>query len=141
MSARRVRRIVAAALVLAALWPAVQHAIARQWGSDPWELFGWAMYSVVHPRIQLELAVRVDGEEHALRPAGTQGEQVRRWLRRRTALGRLVSEEAFARGLMEAHPDWDAVVLRMHHWRLDAETARLAVEVEERVVEREAELR
>ena len=128
MSARRVRRIVAAALVLAVLWPAVQHAIARQWGSDPWELFGWAMYSVVHPRIQLELAVRVDGEEHALRPAGT-------------ALGRLVSEEAFARGLMEAHPDWDAVVLRMHHWRLDAETARLAVEVEERVVEREAELR
>ena len=40
------RRLVAAGLLLFALWPPLHFALVRRYDVDPWKLFGFAMYSV-----------------------------------------------------------------------------------------------
>jgi hypothetical protein len=130
------RRALAALAGVALLWPALQHGLSRAFDSDPWELFGFAMYTVPHPRIQAELRVTVDGRERALRPAGSLRRELDAHLRRKTTLGRWVSDEAFARRLLDRHADWGAVTLVFHHWQLDRRSARWVVTLETRTVER-----
>ncbi len=130
MSARAVRRILAGLVGVVLSWPAAHFAMTRTWEMDPWELYGFAMYTVPHPRIQLEIRVTVDGRERPLHLAGSLREEVAAHTRLRTTLGRWVSDRDFARALLERHETWEAVTLVLHHWRLDRESARWKIDVE-----------
>jgi hypothetical protein len=95
------------------------------------------MYTVPHPRIQVELRVTVDGRQHALRTAGSLRRDVEDYARRKTTLGRWVSDDDFARSLLDRNPTWEAVTLVLHRWRLDRESARWRVRSESIAVRRE----
>ncbi|MGH0037077.1 MAG: hypothetical protein ACQGVK_18785 [Myxococcota bacterium] len=136
MSPRTRRRGLAIAVAVAFVWPALHFGLSRWAGSDPWELFGFAMYTVPHPRVQLELEVTVDGRDRPLRAAGSLRERIAAHARRKATLGRLVSDEAFVRGLLASHPSWEAATLTLHRWRLDLGSARWVVEPESIRVER-----
>jgi len=137
MTASKRRRALAALVAVAVLWPAAQHGLTRAFESDPWELFGFAMYTVPQPRLQGELRVTVDGRERPLRAAGSLRRDLNEHLRLRATLGRWVSDERFARRLLDEQRSWEAVTLVLRHWRLDPDTARWAVTEESRAVARD----
>lgn len=130
MSARVRRRWLAGIAAVALVWPGLHAALTRTAGSDPWELFGFAMYTVPHPRVQVELKVTVDGRLRPLRAAGTLRKEIDDYARRKATLGRMVSDEDFARRLLARNPGWQALTVVLHRWRLDRDSARWVVEPE-----------
>jgi len=112
-------------VVLVLLWPIPHRVLVETRELDPWELFGWAMYSVPHPRIEVGVRPIVGGVEREALLAGRNRELLRDWVRRRTTLGSWVREERLARDLLALNPSWEGVSVELVHWRLDPATARL----------------
>ncbi len=124
-SLERRRRTLCALLALLAIWPALHHVVARTQETDPWKLFGWAMYAAPPGRVQ----VRVDGDFRGeLRPLvmyGSARDARDRFATRRATLGRLASPEPLARAALDAHPQADAIVVVVRRWTLDRDSAKL----------------
>lgn len=108
-----------------ALWPAVHHGVARSFETDPWKLFGWAMYAAPPGRVQ----VRVDRvDEGGRRPLPLLGELARArdaFARRRASLGRLARADALARRVLDASPELREIVVVVRRWGLDRRSALL----------------
>jgi len=140
MSTAARRRVLAGLVGLAIGWPLLHHGLARWTAIDPWELFGIAMYTVPPPRVEVEVLVGMDGADRPLYTAGSLRRELAAFARRKSALGDWISEEDFARELLERQPDWEAVTLVVRRWRLDRATARLVVEPRRTRVERRTDV-
>ena len=133
----RKRRIVAIALLCFALWPLAQHGLVRAFGVDPWKLFGWAMYSAPGPmRTVRVVGVLEDGtalglDYRAYAPADERA--ISHFRHRRNALGSLASSDRLALSLLAGHPEWAGVWIGVLSLSLDADSARLMHDVQQRV--------
>ncbi len=125
MSSRGKQRFLASMLLALALWPGLHHILARRVGFDPWELFGWAMYSVPQARTQVRVEGLVDGEPQRLRISADEQEKIGAHARSRTTLGAWASGDALASELLTAHPEVEGVRVTYRRWSLDLETATL----------------
>ena len=121
-----IRRIAMLGVVIAvALWPAVHLALVARAGVDPWELFGWAMYSQPTARVQVRVDVERAGVVEPLRAMGAMRRQVEQFARSRTALGRLASPGALRTSVLASDASIDAVEMVLREVELDRESAML----------------
>jgi hypothetical protein len=129
------RRIVQVVLIGLALWPLAHYALVLRFGTDPWRLFGWAMYCVPGPMKTVRvIELSRDGGAREV-PRREQGEAVWRTVSRyrvlRQALGDLAGAEPTARRVLELRPDWEGVALPVLSLVLDRETATVHAAVEQ----------
>jgi hypothetical protein len=132
VSTRALRRTLAGTLLCLALWPAAHLGLARRCGIDPWELFGWAMYTTPTPRLGVEVREWRDGEARPLPVRFSTLERIERFRRSRLALGCLAPAEPFARELLAREPAAAGIELTLRRHAFDPATARFATR-EERV--------
>lgn len=131
-------RLIAILTTLVLAWPVAHLALVAGARVDPWEFFGWAMYSQPPARVQIRVDVERDGEAGPLRAmAGLRDAQVR-FAQARSRLGTLASPDAFVRQVFASDASIDAVELVMRRVRLDRETAILVADDETLRFERPA---
>ncbi len=127
---RRKRRLVSLFLVLFALWPLAQYALVRVYGTDPWKLFGWAMYCVPGPMKTVRVILIEEGGARRRLDFRRYTEEERRvadrFRERRRALGRLASPERLAAGMLELHPEAVGAIVAVLSFELDERTALLS---------------
>lgn len=137
MSPARRRALMMGTAAAVALWPVVHLAAVARYQIDPWEFFGWAMYSEPAARVQVRLDV-VRGEERApLRAMGALRERVVAYARRRTTLGELASAEGLVNAVFESDDSIDRVELTHRRISLDRSSAILVSEDETLAFSRE----
>jgi hypothetical protein len=112
-------------VMLVALWPAVHLALVARAGVDPWELFGWAMYSQTPARVQVRVDVERAGVVEPLRAMGMLRRQVEGFARSRTTLGRLASPDELLATVFTSDASIEAVELVLRDVKLDHESAML----------------
>jgi hypothetical protein len=131
------RRVVAAGVVLFALWPAVHRGLVAVFDANPWKLAGWAMYATPHFPSEVSLRLVRGGEE---RPVEDLSEWERalvdEFVERRYTLGRLASPETVARELLARSPEADAVVVEIATPYLEVSSAMIRERRERRVYRR-----
>ena len=133
----RTRRASIQALVVATLaWPLVHGLLVARFELDPWELFGWAMYSEPAPRVQVRVEVERSGEWKPLRAMGGLRRAVREYARRRTTLGRIASPDALVAEAFASDPTIERLRIVERRIRLDPGTAHLVGEAATRVIDR-----
>jgi hypothetical protein len=135
MSYAAKERAVAAALALLSIWPIGHFFLVRALDLNPWNWFGWAMYTTPAKRLVAEV-YGPDGRQ--LDPAKTTPEHGRRLLAaykrysdRYMELGAFTDADAFARACFEAYPGYATVTIRVYAVGVDRRTAS----VEKRAVE------
>jgi hypothetical protein len=137
------RKLVVAFLVCFALWPALQHALVRSQGVDPWRLFAWGMYSA--PGSMRTVRVVVLDSERPPRVLRTRNytpaeeEIITIYRTRRQALGRLASANGAAQELLALHPEWQGVALPVLSLTLDRQSARTMHSIAQHTTWRDAE--
>ncbi|MFT5050562.1 MAG: hypothetical protein ACI8QZ_001964 [Chlamydiales bacterium] len=128
------RRIVAGVLVLSAIWPTAHYFVIRRLGLNPWNWFGWAMYTQPSKRIRA----------HAFSPGGAtvtsmlgtvtkqQGDTIMRayrpWSILRLELGELAPPDDFARAILSVFSQWTSVRIEVERYALMRETASIGVD-------------
>ncbi len=121
------RRVLKGVLVALALWPAAQFALTQAWAVNPWKLFGFAMYSVPGPRVELELigvlpdgrGMRIDRRAYSPR----EHRLASRFLSYRSELGFLARGDELADGVLALRPEFESVVVHTRRYWIDPETA------------------
>jgi hypothetical protein len=123
------RRLLQGLVVVLALWPAVQFTLTRTHDVNPWKLFGWAMYSVPGPRLELRvIGLLADGRATLIPRQAYGGDERReaaRFFNYSAELGDLASSDALAQAVLAARPQLDAVVIGVLRYRIDPQTARI----------------
>jgi hypothetical protein len=115
-------------VLLVLLWPIPHRVLVETRGIDPWELFGWAMYSEPAARVQVRVD-RLRGEDVApWRAMGAQREAIRDFARRRTILGQLASPDALATRLLGEDAEAEGLRVVMRRIHLDPESRMLVAE-------------
>jgi len=114
-----------AVVMLVVLWPAVHLAVVTRAGVDPWELFGWAMYSQPPARVQVRVDIERAGVLEPLRAMGTLRRQIEAFARSRTTLGRLASPDELLAAVFESDDSIEAVELVLRDVKLDHDSAML----------------
>lgn len=122
------RRLVHAALAAFTLWPALQIALVKTQGLSSWKLAGWGMYAT--PQRQPGLVVRGITREGQRVPlaqplAPALREELARFQRWRSALGRLFEPTRLARAILASEPELARVELEVIELHLDPKTAML----------------
>lgn len=125
MSGSSRRRAMLAIIVFVLLWPVAHASLVARHGLDPWEFFGWAMYSLPAARVQVRVEVERDGETRPLRAMGEMRRRVRSFARRRTALGAFAPTESLAREIFAEDATIDAVIIVTREITLDPESSLL----------------
>jgi hypothetical protein len=120
-------------VVVVLLWPVAHRFLVETREIDPWELFGWAMYSEPAARVQVRVDLIRDGRREPLRAMGPLRDAVRAFARRRTILGTLAAPDALAARVLASRPDADGVVLVLRRVRLDPRSRML--EAQDRTIE------
>jgi hypothetical protein len=130
VQARRTAMAGIVALVL--FWPLAHMGLVAQAHIDPWEFFGWAMYSKPATRVQVRVEVERGGEVKPLRAMGEMRRRVRDFARARTALGSFASPTDLLAAIFESDGTIETVGIVLRDIRLDLDSAIL-VGVEERL--------
>lgn len=122
------RRLVHAALAAFTLWPALQIALVKTQGLSAWKLAGWGMYAT--PQRQPGLVARGITREGQLVPLARPHpaalrEELARFQRWRSALGRLFAPERLARAILASQPELARVELEVVELELDARSGKL----------------
>jgi hypothetical protein len=111
-----------------AVWPLFQYAASVYWETNPWKFFGWAMYTVPPPQVQMGMGeihggqIDWDRRREVPRPLLEEGF---RFLDRRTAYGRLHAPDELAGMALAAFPETEGVAIRVRSLVLNRESARL----------------
>lgn len=115
MSTSQKTRVVNAMLVALTLWPLVHLWLVVRFDVSSWKLAGWGMYAT--PRLRrVSLGafgvVRGTGARERLSalPSELQSETVA-FIERHRFLRRLARPDAVGRALLDAHPEWERVVV------------------------------
>lgn len=107
------------------LWPIAQAVLVARYHVDPWELFGWSMYSRPAARVQVKVEAERDGTVAPLRAMGEQRRLIVDFARRRTALGELAPSDRLAETILHGDPELDALRITTREILLDRKTASL----------------
>jgi hypothetical protein len=129
------RRAIIAMLWILAVWPIGQRVLVSIYSVDPWELFGWGMYT----RPQLDADVRVFGlpEDRVLILSPEERAAVRAFELDWRELGRLASPEGAAARIFALRPQLRAISVRATQLELDPKTDRIVAREDRWRVERE----
>jgi hypothetical protein len=119
------RLVVHGALALLTLWPLVQMGLVARFEVSPWKLAGWGMYAT--PRFDLvgmEVYGRAPGgpEQQLTAPTPALRAQASAFLESYRWLRDLAPHARFAREVLDANPQWEAVRLVLFRPTLDART-------------------
>lgn len=128
MTFRGKQRLVRSILVMVASWPLIQYAVTVYCDSNPWKFFGWAMYTVPPPQVQMGMADIAGGHVDWDRQREIPGpivEEGFRFLDRRTAFGSLHAPDKLAGMALAAFPETEGVAIRVRSIVLNRESARL----------------
>lgn len=128
----------AAVAALAVLWPVAHLVWVARMDVDPWEFFGWAMYSRPAARVQVRVEVeRSAGEPGSqggaavpLRAMGALRREIEGFARRRSTLGRHADGEDLRAAVFASDPSIEAVTIVLRDVRLDLDSAHLVGHVE-----------
>jgi hypothetical protein len=124
------RALILSLLGLLALWPIAQRILVETHAIDPWELWGWGMYTRPH----------LDGDVRAFGLPGDRAlersDEVKRFQLARQHLGRLASPRDAAAELLAAHPELEAVRFIATQLVLDPSTDRIIAREETFVIHR-----
>jgi len=112
-------------LVAVLVWPLVHLGLVAQARVDPWELFGWAMYSKPAARVQVAVEVERAGRLVPLRAMGEMRRRVAEYARARTALGLFARPDDLLRAIFESDPSIEAVELVLRDVSLDLDSSFL----------------
>jgi len=130
LSRRNKARAAVSVLVFLALWPLAHKALVSEYGTNPWKLFGWAMYCVPNFKSELQFLATPKGkDDRAPRlipfPKHFEGAEpiLRAYKVEELGLGRLASTDGLAGLLFEAHPAIGRLFVRRAIRRFDVETA------------------
>jgi hypothetical protein len=130
MTSRARRKAMVAIVLFVLLWPLVHGVLVARLRVDPWELFGWAMYSLPAARVQVRVELERGGETEPLRAMGDDRRRLQAFARRRTALGALAPTAALARPWLEGDPTLDAVIVVTRTLALDRASSRIVAHEE-----------
>jgi hypothetical protein len=125
------RRIMASLVLALAIWPACHFFVVGTFGLNPWNWFGWAMYT--QPSLRIEAVVhslRGESVDPTVLGEGDYAaiqESFLRWSRRWVQVDDHDDPDDFAEAILRAHQDWDGVHLRLNHIALDRETAMIVI--------------
>ena len=128
------RRVIAAGLVVFALWPLVHRVLVLRYDISPWRFFGWAMYC--QPKFAPEVAIYVRrGAERIplIEAAGEPSELQRRrrdYVRRREMWGGLLAPDNLGREALRAAGDADVVEIIVRRLVIEPATSRLTAREE-----------
>ena len=118
-------------LVAMALWPAAHYGLTQAYGVNPWKLFGFAMYTVPGPRMELQIIGERGGRGQLL-PRRSYGlrevDAAARYFNYRAELGELASAAPLARIFLDGRPELEAVVIGVKQYRIDPSTALVVAE-------------
>jgi hypothetical protein len=115
------KKIVIAVLCVSFAWPIAHYATVRSLGLNPWNWWGWAMYTMPAPRVKARTVSLETGRDFDPRKATR--ENARRiqlayldYSGKQMELGALHEPEDFARTLLLAYPNESGV--RIEVWRV-----------------------
>ena len=119
------RRAMAGVVGFVLLWPLFHMALVARAHVDPWEFFGWAMYS--KPAVRLQIRVEVDraGEIQPLRAMGELRSRVKHFARRRSTLGSLASPDELIAAIFDSDETIDAIEIVLREIELERESGTL----------------
>ena len=125
MSARLTRKthLLAAAVVVLALWPAVHLFLAVRYEIDPWEFLGWGMYALPSPQVHVRIEQLVGGRSVIVRPSDRTLARLDRFATERTRFGRFASVDRLGREVLALEPQMEGVVVILRRWTLDRGSA------------------
>lgn len=131
MSPATRRRLVVTLVVVLAIWPLCHFFAMRALDLDPWNWFGWAMYTQPAERIRVSYA-SLDGEPLTYENIDARSlDALRRgygpWSRRYLRVHGHAPPDELARILLEAIEGWEGAVIRIERIGLDRASARIAV--------------
>lgn len=114
MSAYARRLLVGVLIGLYFIWPFVHQQLVLRYRLNPWKLAGWAMYSTVPPRINLQIVgLYAAGKRVTLDKRATPelAAEVQAYLARRQWLGLFADPAPVGRALSRAYPEHARFVL------------------------------
>ena len=122
--------VVIALLGVSFTWPLVHYGLVQSLQLNPWNWWGWAMYTMPAPRVKARTTSLDTGKD--FNPAQTSREHGRRIMQaynefssRQIEMGGLAEPDAFARVLLEAFPTHSGCRIEVWRVELDPETAML----------------
>ncbi len=130
MSSEARRKAMVGIGVAVLVWPFVHLGMVAQARIDPWELFGWAMYSKPAARVQVAVDVEREGRLVPLRAMGLLRRRVGDYARARTSLGRFARPDDLLTAIFESDPSIEAVELVLREVSLDVGSAFLVAQDE-----------
>ncbi len=117
------KRLAVALLACCVIWPGIHHALARIYDFDPWKFFGWSMYAVPNPTVDVTVGRIDEGRLQVVVLDGALADTAGRFAARRAVLGKWLPPDDLAREILAAHPGVDRMVVRVRRWVVDRETA------------------
>jgi hypothetical protein len=116
------KRIAVALLLALAVWPGAHYLLVNRLDLDPWNHFGWAMYSLPNPHFDMRVAVVAGDRARRVELPPELRLQAEIYLKRRAERGRGVTPEDLGRAVLEAQPRIDAVVIGVRKLVLDPDS-------------------
>ncbi len=127
MSYRAKQRVVAGALVVLALWPLAHVALVRALDLNPWNWFGWAMYTTPPKRLTASV---VDPDGRPLDRSRMTPAQTSRMLDAYAAFSDWYMEipaaaslDDFASSCLQPFPEHESITIHLYGISVDRRTA------------------
>lgn len=124
------KRIVIAFLLASFVWPPVHYVLVDALGLNPWNWWGWAMYTKPVPRVQASAVSLTSGRDLDLRQASRADAAAvqaayKAFSSDQMELGGLRKPEDFATALLRAFPNEEGVRIVVRRVVLDRESAMI----------------
>ena len=134
------RRLVIILLAVFTFWPLVHRVLVARYDVNPWKLCGLAMFCVPNPQTELHV-MNASGAQLRLIPkeviTPTDLAAAKKFRMHRNLVGRLVSHRSLGRTILQEHPEFDRILIRVVTARVDRETAMFTSRTEEHFVSRD----
>ena len=119
------RRLMGVLVLAASVWPLAHAALVARFHVDPWEFFGWSMYTQPAARVQVGVEIERGGAVEPLRVMGDRRRAIRRHAQHVTAFGALASDEPLARLVLSWDSEVDATTIIRREVVLDPDSTYL----------------
>jgi hypothetical protein len=130
------KQIIAAVVLVLAIWPAGHLFLASRYQIDPWEFLGWGMYSLPSRQVHVRIEQLIDGRPVIVRPSDATLARLGEFSKARTRFGRFASIDALGAEILALEPQMRGVVVVVRRWELDPRTAHFDFQEERHAFER-----
>lgn len=136
MSLRVKQALVIGILIVSTVWPAAHFFVVRRLNLNPWNWFGWAMYTQPAKRLVVrayspegtsvssQLGTVTQAQRDAIMRA------YRPWSLRHLELGEFDDPDEFARAILGVFRNWASVRVVVQRFALDPESACIGLDTE-----------